>query len=155
MSYSWANDGKSLFFTAPINGTLQLFNVTYPGLTMIAPVIRQITKGDFDVSAVVVQNGNTLVVARNDMNHASELFTVDIASGNMQQLTHVNDAIYAKTSMVRTERRFVKTVDGKQMLVWVVYPPNFDKNKKYPTLLYCQWTSSPMVLFIPGTCNCQ
>jgi dipeptidyl aminopeptidase/acylaminoacyl peptidase len=155
-SYAWANDGRSLFFTAPINGTLQLFNVIYPGLTRIAPVIRQITKGDFDVNAIVGQNGNTLVVARNDMNHASELYTVDITSGNMQQLTHVNDEIYTKTSMAKTERRFVKTIDGKQMLVWVIYPPDFDKNKKYPTLLYCQGgPQSPLTQFYSFRWNLQ
>jgi dipeptidyl aminopeptidase/acylaminoacyl peptidase len=155
-SYVWASDGKSLYFTAPINGTLQLFNVTYPGLTRMAPVIRQITKGDFDVTAVIGQNGNTLVVARNDMNHASELYTVDINSGNMKQLTHVNDETYAKIGMVKTERRFVKTIDGKQMLVWVVYPPNFDKNKKYPTLLYCQGgPQSPLTQFYSFRWNLQ
>ncbi len=155
-SYTWASDGKSLFFTAPIDGTLQLFNVIYPGLTKIAPVIRQITKGDFDVTAVVGQNGNTLVVARNDMNHATELYTVDVNNGNMKQLTHVNDDAYAKISMVKTERRFVKTIDGKQMLVWVVYPPNFDKNKKYPTLLYCQGgPQSPLTQFYSFRWNLQ
>ncbi|OXV05065.1 hypothetical protein Egran_07167 [Elaphomyces granulatus] len=102
------------------------------------PQIKQITKGDFDVSEIVGQVGNTLIVSRTDMNHAAELYTVDIATGNMKQLTHVNDATYASLSLGKTERRFVKTTDGKDMLVWVVYPPNFDANKKYPTLLYCQ-----------------
>jgi dipeptidyl aminopeptidase/acylaminoacyl peptidase len=137
-SFAWAEDGKSLYFIAPINGTMQLFNVIYPGKTRIAPVIGQITSGDFDVSSIAGQTGNTLVVSRNDMNHAAELYTVDISNGNMKQLTHVNDAAYANIGMCRTERRSVKTNDGKNMLVWVVYPPNFDKNKKYPALLYCQ-----------------
>ena len=30
------------------------------------------------------------------------------------------------------------TTDGKQMLTWVIYPPQFDPNKKYPTLLFCE-----------------
>jgi dipeptidyl aminopeptidase/acylaminoacyl peptidase len=36
------------------------------------------------------------------------------------------------------EKRWVTTTDKKQMLVWVIYPPDFDPNKKYPTLLFCQ-----------------
>ncbi len=24
------------------------------------------------------------------------------------------------------------------MLTWVIYPPQFDPNKKYPTLLFCE-----------------
>ena len=136
--YRWSDDGRKLFFWAPIDGTLQLFEVSYPGLTKMMPVIRQITKGDFDVTGIVGQSGNTLVVSRTDMNHAAELYTIDIANGTMKQLTHTNDATYATLSMSKTERRMIKTTDGKDMLVWVIYPPDFDASKKYPTLLYCQ-----------------
>jgi dipeptidyl aminopeptidase/acylaminoacyl peptidase len=136
--YRWADDGRSLFFFAPINGTLQLFVVNYPGLTKMAAVVTQITKGDFDVNGIIGQSGNTLIVSRTDMNHAASIYSVDIATGNMVQLTHVNDETYATLSMSKTERRFVKTTDGKDMLVWVIYPPDFDPAKKYPTLLYCQ-----------------
>ena len=40
--------------------------------------------------------------------------------------------------MGQVEERWVTTTDNKKMLVWVIYPPDFDKNKKYPALLYCQ-----------------
>ena len=136
--YRWSEDGKNIFFWASINGTMQLFTVNYPGLTKMGVVITQITKGDFDITGIVGQTGNTLVVTRTDMNHATELYTVDITNGEIKQLTHVNDVAYAAIGMCKTERRFVKTVDGKQMLVWVIYPPGFDATKKYPTLLYCQ-----------------
>lgn len=136
--YRWSDDGRNIFFFAPINGTLQLFSVNYPGLTKMAAVVRQITKGDFDVNGIIGQSGNTLIVSRTDMNHAAEIYSVDISTGNMAQLTHVNDETYASLSMSKTERRFVKTTDGKDMLVWVIYPPDFDPAKKYPTLLYCQ-----------------
>jgi dipeptidyl aminopeptidase/acylaminoacyl peptidase len=36
------------------------------------------------------------------------------------------------------EERWVTTTDNKQMLVWVIYPPGFDKNKKYPAILFCE-----------------
>ena len=137
-AYIWSEDGKSIYFTAATNGTAQLFRVTYPGLTKMMPVITQLTKGDFDVSSLIGQKGNTLVVSRTDINHAAELHTVDLNDGTMTQLTHINDATYTTLGICKTERRFVKTIDGKNMLVWVIYPPNFDKNKKYPTLLYCQ-----------------
>jgi dipeptidyl aminopeptidase/acylaminoacyl peptidase len=136
--YHWSEDGRNLFFYAPINGTLQLFVVNYPGLTKMAAVVTQITKGDFDVNGIIGQSGNSLIVSRTDMNHAAEIYSVDLATGNMTQLTHVNDETYASLSMSKTERRFVKTTDGKDMLVWVIYPPDFDPAKKYPTLLYCQ-----------------
>jgi dipeptidyl aminopeptidase/acylaminoacyl peptidase len=155
-SYKWAEDGKSLFFIAPINGTSQLFNVTYPGLTKMMPVITQVTAGDFDVNDIVGQKGKTLIVTRGDFNHANELYTVDITNGFMKQLSHVNDEIYGALAMCKAERRSVKTVDGKDMLVWVIYPPNFDKTKKYPTLLYCEGgPQSPLTQFYSFRWNLQ
>lgn len=136
--FQWSEDGRNIFFWAPINGTLQLFEVDYTGATMKLPDIRQITKGDFDITGVVGQNGNTLIVSRTDINHAVELYSVDITSGAMRQLTHVNDASYNTISLSKTERRWVTTTDNKKMLVWVIYPPDFNPDKKYPTLLYCQ-----------------
>ncbi len=154
--YRWSGDGRNIFFYAPVNGTLQLFSVNYPGLTKMAAVVTQITKGDFDVNGIIGQAGNTLIVSRTDMNHAAEIYSVDIATGNMAQLTHVNDETYATLSLSKTERRFVKTTDGKNMLVWVIYPPDFDPAKKYPTLLYCQGgPQSPLTQFYSTRWNFQ
>lgn len=136
--FKWSTDGSKIYFNAPIDGTIQLFEVDYPAGTKKLPVVKQITKGDFDIRTVVGQSGNTMVVERTDMNRAAELYTVDLATGAMNQLTHVNDAEYKTILFSRTEKRYVTTTDGKQMLVWVIYPPNFDASKKYPTLLYCQ-----------------
>ncbi|MBK8608584.1 MAG: S9 family peptidase [Chitinophagaceae bacterium] len=137
-SFRWADDGKSIYFIAAVNGTRQLFVVSYPGLTRMLPRVSQLTRGDFDVNGIVGQSGNTIIVSRTDMNHAAEIYTVNSANGEMAQLTHVNDETYASIGLSKTERRFVKTTDGKNMLVWVIYPPGFDATKKYPALLYCQ-----------------
>lgn len=154
--YRWSNDGREIYFWAPINGTMQLFVVNYPGNTKMAVVIRQLTKGDFDINNIIGQSGNTLVVARTDMNHAAELYTVSLPDGNITQLTHVNDAAYKSIGMCRTERRWVQTTDNKKMLVWVVYPPDFDATKKYPTLLYCQGgPQSPLTQFYSFRWNLQ
>ncbi|MDQ3015620.1 MAG: S9 family peptidase [Bacteroidota bacterium] len=136
-AFRWSNSGTRIHFLAPINGTVQLFEIGEYTNTVL-PAIRQVTTGDFDITAIVGESNNSLVVSRCDMNHANELFTVALADGAMKQLTHVNDGIYDNLSLVKTERRWVKTSDNKNMLVWVIYPPNFDPAKKYPTLLYCQ-----------------
>ncbi|MBL7858379.1 MAG: S9 family peptidase [Cyclobacteriaceae bacterium] len=137
-NFRWSQDGKKIFFTAPVDGTIQLMEVDYPGLTKKLPVVKSIVKGDFDITGIVGQAGNTLVVSRTDMNHAAELYTVNLTSGQLMQLTHVNDAVWGTLALSKIEKRYVPTTDGKKMLVWVIYPPNFDPTKKYPALLYCQ-----------------
>ncbi|HMP99839.1 MAG TPA: alpha/beta fold hydrolase, partial [Cyclobacteriaceae bacterium] len=136
--FKWALDGKKIYFTAAVEGTIQLFEVDYPGLSKKQPVVKQITKGDFDITGMAGQVGNTLVVTRTDMNHAAEIYTVDLKTGQMRQVTFVNDAVYTKLNKSKIEKRWVNTTDGKKMLVYVIFPPDFDPSKKYPTLLYCQ-----------------
>lgn len=154
--FKWSEDGKSLFFWAPVNGTLQLFQVNNTGLTKILPVIHQLTSGDFDITGIVAQSENTLVLSRTDMNTASELYTLNLKDKSMKQLTHVNDAFYQTIAKCKTERRWVSTTDGKKMLVWVIYPPNFNPSNKYPTLLYCQGgPQSPLTQFYSFRWNFQ
>jgi dipeptidyl aminopeptidase/acylaminoacyl peptidase len=136
--FKWSQDGKKVYFLAAVDGTKQLFEVNFPGMTRIAVTVRQITNGTFDVTGIVGYSGDKIIVTRTDMNHATELFSYDVKKKSWAQITKVNDAIYNTLSLPTYEKRYVTTTDGKKMLVWVVLPPNFDKSKKYPTLLYCQ-----------------
>lgn len=138
--FLWNNSGTDLYFNAAIKGTQQLFAVTVPANLMarMMPVVKQVTSGNFDVTGVIAQHGNSIIVSRTDMNHATELFSVDVKDGKMKAVTHANDITYSKVKMSDTKLRMVQTTDGKQMGVWVIYPPDFDPAKKYPTLLYCQ-----------------
>jgi dipeptidyl aminopeptidase/acylaminoacyl peptidase len=136
--FSWSNEGGSIYFNAAWRGTEQLFEATMPSGRKLRPAIRKITDGKFDINGIVGQSGHELIVTRCDMNHASEIYAVDISSGSMRQLTHENDKAYQAIKLSNTELRMVTTTDGKRMGVWVIYPPDFNPAKKYPTLLYCQ-----------------
>ncbi|MBU2062438.1 MAG: S9 family peptidase, partial [Bacteroidetes bacterium] len=137
-SYKWSVDGKKIYFIAAVDGTKQLFEVNFPGLTRIAIRVSQITKGDFDVNEIIGFTANNVLVTRGDMNHAAEIFSYDLKKNDWKQITNVNTDVYKTLALSKTERRYVTTTDGKKMLVWVILPPNFDATKKYPTLLYCQ-----------------
>ena len=66
----------------------------------------------------------------------TELYT--LKGGKLNQLTHENDAVMSSLGDVRCEKRMMTTTNGEQMLTWVLYPTNFDPNKQYPSILYCQ-----------------
>ena len=137
-SFSWSKDGKKVYFLAATDGTQQLFEVNFPGLTKIAITVTQLTFGDFDVHDIVNITADNAIVTRTDMNHALEIYSYNLKKKTWLQLTKVNNDAYAKLVLPKYERRYVTTTDGKKMLVWVILPPNFDATKKYPTLLYCQ-----------------
>ena len=155
-SFIWSKDGKNVYFQAPIDGTLQLFVVDFPGLTKKLPQVIQVTTGDFDVSGLVGIVGDKIILTRSDMNHAAELYSYDLKKKVWNQLSNVNTATYSTLALSKTERRYVTTTDGKKMLVWVILPPNFDASKKYPTLLYCQGgPQSPLTQFYSFRWNFQ
>ncbi len=132
--FVWNNKGDKIYFNAPVFGTVQLFEINISSSAMP----KQITNGQFDVNGIVGHQKNTMIVSRRDMNHAPELYSVNLKNGKMSQLTHENNAIYKGLSLGKIEKRMTKASDGKDLLSWVIYPPNFDPNKKYPTILYCQ-----------------
>jgi dipeptidyl aminopeptidase/acylaminoacyl peptidase len=99
--------------------------------------IAQITTGKHNYSWFGFGNG-ALVAQKMSMSMAAELVRVDEATGADTQLTFTNKNIYENIKMGEVQERWVKTTDGKDMLVWVILPPNFDATKKYPALLYCQ-----------------
>ena len=133
-SFKWSDDGNSIFFIAPQKGMVHLFQVTLSGTNS---KITQLTKGEFEVNGIVGQVGNALYISKVDFNHASEIYKLDLTNGKITQVTHVNDEKYQSIAKVTSSYKMVTTTDGKQMPTWVIYPPNFDKTKKYPTLLFC------------------
>lgn len=129
----WTGDSRQIYFTTAFRGTNQLFSLNPKNAK-----IEQITRGNFDVNSIIAQQKNNLVVTRTDINHNADLFSVNLKNGDMKPVTEVNKENYAQITPGTSELKMIKTTDGKEMGVWIHYPPNFDPNKKYPTLLYCQ-----------------
>lgn len=131
-SLQWSADSKSIYFTSDVKGTFQIYQYT-----MNDGKIRKITEGLHDYRTVTPA-GDKLIATKQTMALPTELFAVDPATGKAQQITFTNKDLLAKIEMGKTEGRWMKTKDGKDMLTWIIYPPHFDPGKKYPTLLYCK-----------------
>ncbi len=134
--FKWSHDAKHIYFVAPTAGTIQLFQVAVT--SKANPEIKQLTSGMFDVNGIVAALDGHLIVTRNSMNQAKEIYRFDLGSQEMVALTKVNQAMYAGLDLPTVKKRMVTTKDGQEMLVWVIYPPKFNKRKKYPALLYLQ-----------------
>ena len=128
----WADD-NTIYFIAPIEATHQICRVKADG----TGEVEVITKGDHDINSFEIRGGRCVGSVMTIL-MAPELFEFDLTNGAMTKITSVNDFVYNNIKMGEVQKRWVKTTDGKQMLVWVILPPDFDATKKYPTLLYCQ-----------------
>jgi len=126
----WSADAKSIWFISNAQGTDEIFR-----LDLADGSIARITDGVHDYQNVAVA-GDKLVAEKVSMSNPAEVFVVDAITGKDTPLTQVNKEILDQLTFGKVEERWIPTTDGKQMLVWVIYPPHFDPAKKYPALLY-------------------
>ena len=131
-TYCWAPDSKNVYFTGVWHGTTMIHSTNLQG------EVKQITDGMYDYASVAMLNDGQLLTTRHSISHADELFTVSLADKKVAQISHENDHIFSQLKIGKVEPRWTKTVDGKDLLSWVIYPSNFDPNRKYPTLLFCE-----------------
>ena len=138
-SFLFDSDSKTIYFLSATEATYQYFEIKLPKKINeeSKASYRKITSGTHNYTSLFFTSGK-LIGTRQDMNHANEIYSVNIKDGKSEKITAVNDKIYNSIAMVNIEKRWIKTSDNKEMLTWVIYPPNFDASKKYPTLLYCQ-----------------
>lgn len=129
---AWAPDGKSLYFLAAKDGVTPIFNIN-----AATREVKVVADGLCDYAALAPVADGSLVTLRHSMLYPNEVFHIN-ASGEVKQISNVNTDLLASLKMPKVEKKMVPTTDGKEMLVWAVYPADFDSTKTYPSLLYCQ-----------------
>ena len=137
-AFLWNKDSQSIYFIGVWHGETQIYNI---GLAD-NDSLNRLTDGMHDYASLALC-GDKLIAKRHSMSMGDEIYAVNnTRNGNAfakaKQLTFENKQIYDQLEMGKVEARWMTTTDGKQMLTWVIYPPQFDPNKKYPTLLFCE-----------------
>ena len=135
--FCWANDSRTLYFIGVWHACENLYQTNLRG------EVKQLTNDWADFGSVqLLNNGNKLLASRHSFQQGDELYVVtpgkDAKKTKVQQLTFENKLFYDKLAFGKVQERWVKTTDGKEMQYWVILPPHFDENKKYPTLLFCE-----------------
>lgn len=138
-SFSWHPGGQIIYFIAGKNGTKQVFEIT-----MANGKIRQVTSDQCDIVGIQVLK-DKIIAERQSMVAPTDLWEINIKTGAQKQITTINQELMSTINLPEITQRWIKTTDGKKMLTWVILPPNFDKTKKYPALLYCQGGPQSMV----------
>lgn len=136
-AFVWNKDSKTLTFIGVWHATCNMYQTNLKGQ------LKQLTNDWADFTSLsLANNGNKILATRQSMSAPTDIYMVtpgkDIKTTKIAQLTHENDHILNQLSLGKMEQRWVKTTDGKDMLVWVMLPSNFDATKKYPTLLFCE-----------------
>ncbi|TVQ45746.1 MAG: S9 family peptidase [Saprospirales bacterium] len=128
----FSKDGQWIFFRNPRHATFQVSRIR-----LADGRVEQVTDGVHNYNSFIPQD-DFIIGAKSTMALPDEIFKVDVITGEETQLSQVNTELLASLDLSEVKAEWVETTDGKQMLVWMIYPPNFDPSKKYPTILYCQ-----------------
>ena len=136
-TFCWNPDSKSLSFIGVWHGCINLYQVNLKG------EVRQLTDDEADFGSIqLANNGNRLLATRQSISAPTDIYMItpgkDVKKTKVEQISRENEHILSQLSLGKVEKRWVKTTDGKEMLTWVILPSNFDPNKKYPTLLFCE-----------------
>lgn len=135
---NWSADGKSLYFAGYYEGTEPVFKID-----VTTAKIDTVAGGMWDYNNVIPSATGKIYALRHNMlqpNEVCEISATPVSSDkeNCKELTAINKEILDQLAEVKVEKRMVPTTDGKMMTCWVILPPDFDANKKYPSILYCQ-----------------
>ena len=134
--FCWAPDSYTLYYIGVWHATENLYKTNLKG------EVKQLTNDWADFGSLQMLNEKELVAERHSITAPADLYTVvpgdTIADTKVTQITEVNKEILDQLAKPSIEQRWVKTTDGLDLLYWVIQPPHFDPNKKYPTLLFCE-----------------
>lgn len=136
----WDEDSHTIYFNALSEGLQAIYKADAD-----SHEVERLTSDslwyDFDTPFHIEKTGKgiSLLTSWCSLDFPTELVKVDIGKDGCktEQISSVNTQLLAQLKKTTVEKRYVKTVDGKDMLTWVVYPPEFDKNKTYPSIVIC------------------
>ncbi|MBR1447444.1 MAG: S9 family peptidase [Prevotella sp.] len=139
--FCWSDTKDALiYFIGVWHATENLYAIDKKG------EVKQLTNDWADFGSLqMLNNGRQLLMERHCYTAPADLYVVTptkgkkgTATATVQQITNENKHILDQLAKPTFDQRWVKTTDGKQLLYWIILPPNFDASKKYPTLLFCE-----------------
>jgi len=130
--FAWFTDDKKLYFLSGYHATVQMYS-----LNLETKEIKAVTQGVHDLTSFILADGFAITNIMS-MSHPVEIYKTDLKTGETNEISFVNKEMLDKLTLAKITKRWVTTTDNKKELVWVIYPPNFDSTKTYPTLLYCE-----------------
>ena len=130
---TWSADSKTIYFITCREALTHLYSYQLSN-----GKIKQITDGQYDYTGFDMNDKGVCVASRQSMTYPTELYMVNLKNGKTTVLTEEDKPMMSQLGDLICEKRWMTTTDGGKMLTWVLYPPHFDKNKQYPSLLYCQ-----------------
>lgn len=123
----WLPDSKGLIFTADNQGRREIFKIDIT-TKQITSIYNKHWNTDLNLSS----DGKFLIFNQSSVTRPIEIFSFDIYSEKLTKLTKFNDDLLSQIEMMPLEEFWVDGADGVKIHGFIVKPPFFNPNKKYP-----------------------
>lgn len=130
-AFTWAGDSRMLYFEAEEKANKPLWSVSIKG-NDLRKVVDDAANEEVDVS----QNGKMLIFTHQSLSRPAEIYSVASDGKNMRQITHLNDELFSQISFSVPEVVWFTGAGGAKVHMWIVKPPNFDPQTKYPLVFW-------------------
>ena len=145
---TWAPDSKAIFFSSEDKGESPIYALEFAkehtvpsqggGISQTNIHAREIVRG-FNDDLAVTGDGKTLLFTRMSLSYPTQIrrfeclaFTRSCGLPEGEKLNHLNDAGLSQIAMPPLESFWFPGALGDKVQGFLVKPPNFDPNKKYP-----------------------
>lgn len=134
-------DDKGLVTMAPDGkGTNQIYYIRTDGVNTL------MTGGQYDHGLRGISSSQQVILfSKEDFNTPPELHVMNTRSKGPEKISSFNDEFMSTFKECKVEAKWIESKDGRKVHTWVVYPPDFDPNKKYPMITYCQGGPQQMI----------
>ena len=129
---AWSPDEKYIYFIGAFEGTMPIMRVD-----VATQKVDTIAAGNYDYDTMSFVDDSNMVVTRHSFMAPNEIFTLKLGE-EPKQISNVNTQLLASLDEITCEKMLIKATDGKDIHTWVLFPPNFDKNKQYPAIFFCE-----------------
>ena len=127
----WSADGKEIYFRICEKGS---------------SLIKKIAIQTGAVSDVIGPGGDvgSLCFDRTQSSYSyfhgttydpGQVFVHDVENNQTRQLTSINKELFSGVELGKVEEVWFKSPSGSDLQGWIMTPPDFDPNKKYPSIL--------------------
>ncbi|MGB8960130.1 MAG: S9 family peptidase [Candidatus Aminicenantales bacterium] len=126
----WAPGSAAIYFDAQDKGRTAVFKAT-----LATKKIDRVLDGRFLTSPALSADGGTLYFLMQAINRPYDIWSLDLKTKALTQITRVNAGLLARLDMNPAEEFWFEGGGGDKIHGYLLKPPAFDASKKYPLLM--------------------